>query len=93
VLILFLLSPLACLLSVEANVIISARVNDVRAAQQLGSFTILPIIIVAIFSGLFAGATLLIPVLIAAVIGVIDVALFYVSKATFQREEILTKWK
>ncbi len=93
VLILFLLSPLACLLSVEANVIISSRVSDVRAAQQLGSFILLPIILIAIFGGLFAGGTLLIPIVIAAVIGIIDVALFYVSKATFQREEILTKWK
>jgi ABC-2 type transport system permease protein len=41
-------TPLACILSVEANVIISSRVNDIRAAQQLGVFVILPIILVMI---------------------------------------------
>ncbi len=32
----FAIAPLACILSVEANVIISSRVNDIRAAQQMG---------------------------------------------------------
>ena len=35
-LILGLVAPLACILSVEANVIVSSRVSDVRAAQQPG---------------------------------------------------------
>lgn len=34
-LIVAIITPLACILSVETNVIISSRVNDVRAAQQL----------------------------------------------------------
>ena len=43
-------TPLVCILSVEANVIISSRVNDIRAAQQLGAFVILPIILVLILA-------------------------------------------
>ena len=38
----FVIIPLACVLSVEANIIISSKVNDIRAAQQLGSFVVLP---------------------------------------------------
>jgi hypothetical protein len=30
---------------------------------------------------------------VVAALAVADVAMFYLSKATFQREEILTKWK
>ena len=43
VIILFLLAPLSCILSVGYNVLISARANDVRTAQQLGTLIILPL--------------------------------------------------
>src|SRR5512136_2275992 len=36
--------PLAGVLSVEANIIISSRVNDIRAAQQVGGIIIFPLI-------------------------------------------------
>ena len=39
------IAPLACILSVEANVIVSSRVNDIRAAQQLGGLVVLPLIL------------------------------------------------
>ncbi len=45
-----LMTPLACVLSVEANVIISSRVNDIRAAQQLGGLIILPLLMVMILA-------------------------------------------
>ena len=35
-----IIAPLACVLSVEANVIVSSKVNDIRAAQQLGGLSI-----------------------------------------------------
>jgi len=89
-----LVAPLASLLSVEINVIISSRLNDVRTAQQLGMLHILPFMGLYIASelGFFAlnDTNLLI---LAGVVTIIDVILFFVSKATFQREEILTKWK
>jgi ABC-2 type transport system permease protein len=70
-------------------------VTDVRAGQQLGALTIIP------FIGVYASGelglinlgdatTLLI---IAGGLVVVDVLLFFVSTATFRREEILTKWK
>ena len=92
--ILFLLAPLACILSVGYNVLISSRANDVRSAQQLGALIILPLGAVYLLTELrvldLNTNTLLI---LAASLAAVDVAVFFLAKATFQREEILTKWK
>lgn len=92
--ILLLAVPLATVLSIEANVIISSMVGDVRAAQQVGSLVALPtggvyVLAEVNFVSLNVTDLLLISV---AFLGM-DVALLLVSKATFRREEILTKWK
>ena len=92
--ILGVLAPLACVLSVEANVIISSRVNDIRAAQQLGTYVVIPLILLLVFAiELTIFPIILLVLAVSAVIAVVDIALFYLAKATFQREEILTKWK
>jgi ABC-type Na+ efflux pump permease subunit len=93
--VLFLMVPLAVIMSVEWNVIISARVSDVRVAQQIGILLMIP------FGGIYvAGELNLIPLgntsdllIIAGILLLVDLLLLYVAKATFQREEILTKWK
>lgn len=93
-LILGFIAPLACIVSVEANVIVSSRVSDVRAAQQLGGIVALPIILVLMLGSLFAFMPAdLLALLISGVLAIAAVALFYVSKTTFRREEILTRWK
>ena len=89
-----IVTPLACILSVEANVIISSRVNDIRAAQQLGAFIILPLLLVLILATTVQAFPLVTLALILSVaLAVADLGMFYLSKAKFQREEILTKWK
>lgn len=91
---LFAVVPLVCLLSVEVVVLVSAKANDVRTAQQFGSIIVFPFVVIYV-----AGQTGVINLnttnllLISAVILAIDVFLFFLSRATFQREEILTKWK
>jgi ABC-type Na+ efflux pump permease subunit len=92
--IMFLLAPLGSILSIEFNILISSRVNDVRAAQQLGGIVALP------FVGLYvlAEASILSLesrnlLIISASLVAIDVILFYISEAVFRREKILTKWK
>ena len=89
-----LVVPLASLMSVEINIIISARMTDARSAQQLGTLLILPFVGLYLASELkifpFTDTNLLI---LAGVLALIDLAFFFVSKATFQREEILTRWK
>jgi hypothetical protein len=80
---------------VEGNIIISSRVNDIRAAQQLGGLLVVPFVLIIMLASVLNGV--IDPVLLALILGgvlaVSDVALFYLSKAIFQREEILTKWK
>ncbi len=88
------MTPLVCVLSVEANVIISSRVNDIRAAQQLGAFVVLPIIFLMIFASTIQAVPLeTLALILSGVLAVADIGLFFLSKTTFQREEILTKWK
>jgi len=93
--VLLLMVPLAAIMSVEWNVIISSRVSDVRVAMQLGALVVLPL------GGVYVGGELnLIPLgetsillIIAGILFVVDLLLLYVARATFRREEILTKWK
>lgn len=89
-----LLAPTACLMSILACVIISSKVTDVRAAQQVGGFVVMPVVVLML--GVISGLTLLSPVLVIVFAGVyagIDVTLFYFAKAVFNREDILVKWK
>jgi len=93
--VLFLMVPLAVIMSVEWNVVVSSRVSDVRAAQQLGILVILP------FAGIYVSGELDIInlgvtnnlLIVAGILFVVDLLLLYVARATFQREEILTSWK
>ena len=91
---LFLLAPLAAVLSIEVGVIVSSRVNDVRGANQISGLMWVPFIAVFVASLEGAFSFSIAPLLIIAVIVLVfDIALFFVSKSTFNREEILTKWK
>jgi ABC-type Na+ efflux pump permease subunit len=93
--VLFLMVPLAVIMSVEWNIAVSARVSDVRAAQQLGYLIVLP------FMGIYVSGELDIInlghtsnlLIVAGILLVVDIILLYVARATFQREEILTSWK
>ncbi len=92
--IMLLLVPLAAVTAVEVSVIISARVNDVRTAQQLGSLIVIPFALIYVLAEVNA-FPLTVPylLLIAVIILVADIGLFSFAVSTFRREEILTKWK
>ena len=88
-----LLAPTACLMSVLACVLVSSKVSDVRAAQQLGGFVVMPVVLLML--GVLAGFIFLSPVMIfvfAGLYGCLDLGLFFFVKAIFNRESILTKW-
>jgi len=92
--IILLVAPLAAILSVELGVILSSRVNDVRAAQQLGQLVIIPFFGIYILGEIgYISLGINSMLLISAMLLVIDVILFYISTITFRREEIITKWK
>jgi ABC-type Na+ efflux pump permease subunit len=91
---LLLVAPLTSLLGVEVNVLISARVNDVRTANQYGGLLSLPF--GAIYVASLLGVVSLDPGGLLALSGVLllaDVVLFFVSTRLFRREEIITKWR
>ena len=86
--------PAAVAMSVLYSVIVSSRANDVRSANSYGILIFLPFMTIY-----FASEIRIISLdingllIIAGILSVIDVALYFVGTAAFQREEILTKWK
>lgn len=86
--------PLMAIMAVNFAVIVSSRVNDPRAAEQLSAVVILPVI-TAMFAQI-AGVLVLNFSFMLIAIGVIvlvDIGLIYLGVRLFQRETILTKWK
>lgn len=92
-LILLISMPLMAILSVEWNVIVSARATDPRAAQLQGVLIAIPLMVIYVATEI--GALTLNTTTIWAISGVtliLDVILFFLSTGRFHREEILTKW-
>jgi ABC-2 type transport system permease protein len=90
----FLLGPAVGLASVVAGVIVSARVNDPRVAQQIGGVIIIPIVGVVLIQatgtvivGAAGYALLALVVLIVSLIGL------RIGVRLFDREAILTRWR
>ena len=92
--VLLLLAPFASVLTIELTVILSARANDVRSVQQFTGVLFFPFIVIYVMTEIdviqLNVGTLLI---LSGIFLVADILLFYLSTATFKREEILTKWK
>jgi ABC-2 type transport system permease protein len=90
----FVLGPAVGLSSVVTGVIVSARVNDPRVAQQIGGVIIVPIIGVTLVQ---ATGTVLVGasgyVLLAGVILAVSLAGLRIGVALFDREAILTRWR
>jgi ABC-2 type transport system permease protein len=89
-----LLSPLLALLSVFSGVIVSSRMNDPRAAQQVTGIFVVPIIILSLV--VMAGKIFLsvwMVMLAATVVLALDCVALYLAIRLFQRETILTRWK
>ncbi|MFH1821976.1 MAG: ABC transporter permease, partial [Methanobacteriota archaeon] len=94
IVVLLVYCPLVALLSTSWCVFISSKVSDMRAAMQLGPVAIVPILG---FYFLFLSGLLVLDWLTlltyALILALASLGLFALSKATFKREEILTKWK
>ena len=89
-----LLSPLLALFSVFSGVIVSSRLNDPRAAQQVTGIFVVPIILSSV--GVILGKVFLdvsLVVLTSTIVLAFDCALLYFAIMLFQRETILTRWK
>ncbi|MEZ5286024.1 MAG: ABC transporter permease subunit [Vicinamibacterales bacterium] len=89
-----LVAPLISLTALMLAAIVSARVNDARAAQQLGVLVVLPI--VALFLSQLVGQFLLgttALLAVAVVIALADLLLVWVGVRVFDRETILLRWR
>ena len=89
-----LVAPLMTVLSVNVAIIISSRVSDPRAAEQLGMLVMLPLI--ALFFGQIFGVVALNTTtmfIVAICVLALDVVLVGAGIKLFQREAILTRWK
>jgi ABC-2 type transport system permease protein len=90
----FLLAPLVALLGVGLAVLASSRVDDPRAAQQIGIVVVLPILgllLAQAMGVLFLGLGVVLAASLVAAIA--NVVLLSVATRLFQREAILTRWK
>ena len=75
-------------------VMVSSRVNDPRAAEQLSMLVIIPLL--AVFFGRIAGFFMINETLIlwtAVALVAIDAGLLALAIQLFQRDTILTRWK
>ena len=89
----FGVAPLLATMAVGFSVLWSARVSDVRTAQQLSALTAIPGagLYIALLSGAFSLNLTSLAVMCGALLAV-DAALAAVARAVFHREEILTRW-
>jgi len=93
VVILFVLTPLVCLYAIEFCVLVSSRVTDARSAQQYGGITFAPLILVYVAGEIGFSLNTTHLLYISGIFAVLALSLFLVSRRTFHREEILTRWK
>ena len=90
----FGLSPLLALFSVGVTMLVSARATDVRAAYQFSSFAVIPAIVpLVIYSSRKTLVSLMLVGGEGAVLLVGSAVVLYFPIKTFQREQILTRWK
>jgi ABC-2 type transport system permease protein len=87
------ISPLFCIMGIMINVLISSKVSDVRASQQIGSLVVLPIVALFIMSSmqLFA-LNMQMLLMLALFLLVLDGLVFWLSYLSFKREKILVEW-
>jgi ABC-2 type transport system permease protein len=88
------IGPLLAVAAVNLAVIVSSRVNDPRAAEQIASVLVVPLVL--LLFGQLAGIIVLnagFMIIAILVILALDAGLIYVGAKLFQRETILTRWK
>jgi ABC-2 type transport system permease protein len=90
----FIVGPLMAVLAVSLSLMVSSRVNDPRAAEQISMVVILPVL--GLFFGQMAGLFVINKQIIsiaALCLVVIDMIALYIAIHIFDREAILTRWK
>ena len=88
------LGPLASLVALQVGVLVSARVNDPRTAQQFGALLILPLtgMFIAQMTGIVV-LTIPLTLLVMGALAAIWLALVALGVRVFDRETSLTRWR
>lgn len=91
----FLVAPLASLFMTGLSVLFSARARSVQGAQAYGRLLLFlfAIPIWLSFANVISLNNVTDVLAIAGGLAVVDILVYYLSIATFNREEILTSWK
>ncbi|MCJ7652039.1 MAG: ABC transporter permease subunit [Candidatus Lokiarchaeota archaeon] len=90
----FIVGPLMAVLAVNLSLMVSSRVNDPRAAEQISMILIVPVL--GLFFGQMAGLFILnrqVITIIAIILLAIDFLIVYLAIQVFDREAILTRWR
>ncbi len=85
-------APLFAVMSVYLSIVVSSRMNDIRAAQQVSAVFVIPILSIFVLELFgYISLTFEIVLLLSAIIALIDLLLVKASVKVFRREEILTR--
>jgi len=90
----FIVGPLLAILAVNLSLMISSRVNDPRAAEQISMVLIVPVL--GLFFGQMAGLFVInieIISITAFILVLFDLLIVFMAIKVFDREAILTRWK
>lgn len=93
--ILFVGVPMAATYSITLSVFISSKVNSVMAAYQGGGVTLIPFLIIYVMGeiGIVKLDDTTNVIIISLFLILVAVIMYFISRATFSREKILTEWK
>ena len=88
------LSPLLSLFGNTLAVVVSSRVNDARAAQNIAAMSVVPLVGLVV-AQLFGRVELDMPfyILFGLAVAAADVVLVFLAAALFDRERLLTSWR
>lgn len=87
-----LLMPSIALLGTLMSLLVSSRMKDVRAAQQVSSLVVLPVLILVFIPIFAAGNDLLLSLIMGFVLLGASIGIFFLTVKAFERENILISW-
>lgn len=89
----FFLIPVIGMLGTFASLIVSSKTRDIRAAQQLSSLVVLPVLILVYVPLFAAGVDLIINLALGVLLLIVALVLFAICVKAFNRENILVNWE
>ena len=88
----FFLAPVTGMLGTFLTLLVSSKMKDVRAAQQVSALVVLPLLLLVFLPLVVSGSDLLINLLAGVGFLVAALVIFFVSVKAFRRETILISW-